>query len=166
MRIPLTAGQAVTIHGWLQPKETLSWTDVLTDPALTFSFLHTHTKIPKELLHRLQPDIAAWAAAGRVRLEDMPALAQWGAHPIRDLNADLGDIIHMRWPAAVLAKSGVTYADLVGAGMTHDSMGLFGYTLRDWSVLGFSAADAERLHASALARLFNLTAADVIKCLR
>ncbi len=166
MRIPLTAGQAVTIHGWLQPKETLSWMDVLSNPLLTFSFLHIQTGIPKELLHRLQPDITAWVAEGRVRLEDTPSLSQWGAHPIRDLNADLGDIIHMRWPAAVMAKSGVTYSDLVDAGMTHDSMGLFGYTLCDWRVLGFTASDAERLHASALARLFNLTAADVIKCLR
>jgi len=166
MRIPLTAGQAVTIHGWLQPKETLSWVDVLGNPTLTFSFLVSQTRIPVELLHRLQPDINAWVSASRVRLEDIPALTLWGAHPLRDLNADLGDLIHMEWPACVLCRAGVTYADLVDAGMTHDSMGLFGFTLREWGSLGFGPADAERLQASALARLFNLTPADVCKCLR
>lgn len=166
MKIPLTAGQAVTIHGWINPKETLSWVDVLANQELSFSFLNTHTRIPRELLHRMQPDIAAWVHAGRVRAEDTPALAPWRAHPIRDLKADLGDLINLRWPASVLAKSGVTYADLVDAGMTHESMGLFGYTLCDWSALGFMAKDAERLSAAACARLFNLPPAEVVKCLK
>ena len=57
--IPLTPGQSVTIHGWMRPKDTLCWTDVLANGRLSMDFLHTKTKITKELLHRMQPDIKA-----------------------------------------------------------------------------------------------------------
>jgi hypothetical protein len=156
----------VTIHGWLNPKETLSWTDVLGNATLTFAFLNTRTRIPRELLHRLQPDMAAWVNASRVSLEDLPSLTPWGAHPIRDLQADLGDIVHMGWGAAVLAKAGVTYSELVEAGMTPQSMGLLGFTLYDWNSLGLTAADAEQIPAATLARLFNLTPVGVARCLK
>lgn len=164
MKIPLTAGQIVTIHGWLAPKETLSWIDVLADESLTFAFLHGHARITKELLHRLQPDIGAWVSAKRVELLDAPLLTQWGAHPTRDLKADLGDLIHLGWNAAAMRKAGVTYADLVEAGMTPVSMLLFGYTLYDWSTLGFSESDAAGFSAPELGRLFGLTRADVSRC--
>ncbi len=59
---------------------------------------------------------------------------------------------------------GVTYSDLVEAGMTPDSMILFGYTLYDWSTLGFSKADVIEFSAPALGRLFGLTRADVSPC--
>lgn len=164
MKIPLTAGQSVTIHGWLAPKETLSWADVLADESLTFAFLHGHTRISKELLHRLQPDIAAWVSARRVELQDIPDLTPWGAHPIRDLKADLGDMAQLGWSAFGMRRAGVTYADLVEIGMTPVSMQLFGYTLYDWSTLGFSESDAAKLSAPDLGRLFGLTRADVSRC--
>jgi hypothetical protein len=164
MRIPLTAGQSVTIHGWLSPKETLSWTDVLADEGLNFAFLHTHANISKELLHRLQPDIGAWVSAKRVGLQDTPNLTPWGAHPIRDLKADLGDMAQLGWSAFGMQQAGVSYADLVQIGMTPASMQLFGYTLYDWSILGFSEPDAARLTAPELGRLFGMTRADVSRC--
>ena len=166
MRIPLTAGQAVTVHGWLSPKETLTWTDVAGNDCLTFAFLNTRARIPKELLHRMQPDITAWVSLGRAGLEDLAALGPWGAHPIRDLKANLGDLIHMRWTAQALSKTGVTYADLVEAGMTNESMGMLGYTLYDWGLLGFTSADADKLPAPVLGALFNLTPGDVARCLK
>ena len=166
MKVPLTAGQAVTIHGWMNPKETLSWVDILRNPSLNFRYLNSSIGVSKELLHRIQPDIAAWVSAGRVQIEDTPSLVPWAAHPIRDLKADLGDIIHMRWPASVLSKVGVTYSDLLDAGMTPDSMGLFGYTLCDWSSIGFTARDAAKLPPPVLGRLFKMTHADVIRCLK
>jgi hypothetical protein len=164
MKIPLTAGQSVTIHGWMNPKETLSWGDVLANEQLTFSFLSTSTHISPVLLHRLQPDIGAWVSAKRVDLSDILMLAPWGAHPLRDLKADLGDLVHMGWRAHTLRGTGVTYSDLVDAGMTPDSMILFGYTLYDWSTLGFSESDAAAFPAPTLARLFGLTRADVSRC--
>jgi len=166
MKIPLTAGQSVTIHGWANPKETLNWTDILSKPSLTLKFLVLDARIPKELLHRVQPDIAAWKNAERVSLGDISMLSPWSAHPIRDLKADLSDLINANWPAETLRKSGVTYTDLLDVGLTPETMGMFGYTLLDWSSLGFSKADAEKIPANHLARLFNLTRADVLRCLK
>jgi hypothetical protein len=166
MRIPLTAGQAVTVHGWWNPKETMTWTDVVGNERLTLQYLHRDVKIPKELLHRMQPDIKAWVALGRASVDDMALLGPWGAHPMRDLNANLGDIIHLKWSAQALAKAGVTYSDLLEAGLTHESMGLLGFTLYDWSQLGLTHEDAQKIPSHVLGRLFNLTRADVAKCLK
>jgi hypothetical protein len=164
MRIPLTAGQAVTIHGWLAPKKTLSWNDVLNSDNLTFRSLHFDTNITKDLLYKMQPDISAWVKHGRVCLGDIAHLAHWSAHPIRDLKADLGNLLDMHWSAAEMHQRGVTYADLVEAGLTHETMALFGYTLYEWSTLGFRQADAEALTEASLSRLFRMTRVDVIRC--
>jgi hypothetical protein len=164
MRIPLTSGQMVTIHTWSTPKETLSWSEVLGKEHLTFAFLHTHVCISRELLHKLQPDIAAWVSAKRVALSDIEALGLWGAHPIRDLKADVGELLDLGWNAASMRKSGVTYADLVDAGVTPKIMKLFGYSLYDWSTLGFAEPDTARFTAPELALLFGLTRADVSRC--
>lgn len=166
MKIPLTAGQAVTIHGWLNPKEILSWTDVIGDSKLSFSFLCFQIRISKELLYRLQPDITAWVKSGKITLYDTPHLNLWGAHPIRDLKADLGDIVNLRWTAEVMSKAGVTYSDLLEAGMTSESMGLFNYTLYDWSTLEFTKAEAEKITETSLIRLFGMRKEDVKRCLK
>lgn len=136
----------------------------MSQESLTFDFLHRHTCIPKELLYRLQPDIAAWVSSKKVTLSDLPALKQWGAHPIRDLGADLGELLDMGWDAASMRRAGVTYSDLIDAGMTPKNMRLFGYTLYDWSTLGFSESDAAGFTAPEVAQLFGLTRADVARC--
>jgi hypothetical protein len=167
IKIPLTPGQAVTIHGWMRPRLALSWTDVLANGDLSMEYLHTQTKIPKELLHRMQPDIKAWVQAGRVCAADAPSFAHvWAAHPIKDLKCDLGDIIGFGWDAKTMRQTGMTYSDLLEVGMTHEMMAVFKYTLYEWSTLGFCRADAERVDAATLTRLFCLTKQDVLRCLR
>jgi hypothetical protein len=167
IKIPLTPGQAVTIHGWMRPRTHLTWTDVLANADLTMEYLHGHTRIPKELLHRMQPDIKAWLQAGRITPSDAPSFAHlWAAHPVKDLRSDLGDIIGFGWDAKTMRQTGMTYSDLREVGMTHEMMGLFKYTLYEWSTLGFSRADAEAVEAATLARLFCLTKPDVLRCLK
>jgi len=165
-KIPLTAGQAVTVFGWAHPKEHLTWTDILARERLTFAFLITDARISRELLHRLQPDISAWVSANRVSMADITNLKAWEAHPIRDLKADLGDLLDSGWPAETMSKVGVTHSDLLEAGMTPETMAIFKYTLFDWSTLGFSKADAEKIPGPQLARLFKMTKADILRCLK
>ena len=163
--IPLTPGQSVTIHGWLRPKDTLCWTDVLANGGLSMEFLHTKTNITKELLHRMQPDIKAWLQAGRVSVEDAPSFLHiWAAHPMKDLNAGLDDLMHFKWDARTMRLAGVTYADLCEAGMTHETMAVFGYTLYEWSTLGFGRTDAESISLPDAWRLFKMRKQDVLKC--
>jgi hypothetical protein len=166
MKIQLTPGQSVTIHGWSNPKDTLSWTDILSKSNLTFKYLTKEANIPKELLHRLQPDIQAWKKAERIDLLDTPHLTPWSAHPIRDLQADLSDIIQLEWPAETLKRTGVTFQDLLDIGLGPETMGMFRYTLYDWSSIGFSKSEADKIQAQHLVRLFNLTKPDVMRCLK
>jgi hypothetical protein len=164
--IPLTPGQSVKIHGWLRPKDTLTWTDVLANGSLSMEYLHTKTKITKELLHRMQPDIKCWLNAGRVSVEDTPFFMHvWTAHPIKDCNAGLEDIIRFQWDAKTMREVGVTYADLCEAGMTYETMAVFGYTLYDWSTLGFGKIEAEAVGLADMWRLFKMQKQDVLKCL-
>jgi hypothetical protein len=164
--IPLTPGQSVTIHGWLRPKDTLCWTDVLADGRLSMDFLHGKTKITKELLHRMQPDIKAWVQAGRVRLEDAPSfLHVWPAHPVRDLKAGLEDMLLYQWDAKTMRAAGMTYEDLREAGMTYETMAVFNYTLYEWRTLGFGRAEAEAIPLPDIWRLFKMQKQDVLQCL-
>lgn len=167
MKLPLTPGQAVTVHGWVRARQWLTWADVLVDAKLTFGFLTGTCKLSEASLHLLQPDMAAWVKAGRVSLEDCPRLGPWGAHPIRDLRADLADIIRMGWTAEALGRLGVTYEDLVGVGLLPESMPLFsGVTLMGWAGLGFRREHADRIAPAVLYRLFGMAKPDVLGCLR
>jgi hypothetical protein len=166
MKIILTPGQAVTVHGWLHPKEWLSWGDILANEKLSVEFLMQNANVPKELLHRLQPDLLAWVQSGRIGLAETQCLhSVFAAHPIKDLKADFPDLVALKWSAQAMRRAGVTYKDLCEAGMTHDTMGLFGYTLYDWSTLGFCRQDAEAIPAACLGRLFGMMKTDVMRCL-
>jgi hypothetical protein len=183
MKITLTAGQAVTVHGWARARRCLVWGDVLIGEGLTFKFLHEGCALGEASLHTLQPDIEAWVRAEKVVLEDLPRLGLWGAHPIRDLRADLGDMIRMHWPPEQLRKMGVTLQarffllllfflcdlfgqDLQGLGLTPETMILFGYTLHGWSQLGLTRAYAEGIAPQTLYRLFGMPRADVLAALK
>ena len=168
MRLRLSPGQGCYLHGWMTPKLTLTWGDVLLTPTMTLQKLLSAGLTPCAL-HQLQPDASAWAKAGRVTLAECPSMQDpWGAHPIRDFSADLGDIIAQRWSAEVMHGMGLTFADLVDIGLTQHNMALFTHiTLRGWAVLGFSRADADRIPHAVLARLFdNMTKADIIRSLK
>ena len=56
-----------------------------------------------------------------------------------------------------MRASGGTYSDLKEAGMTHETMGLFPFTLQEWGTLRFSRTGAEAVPAHVLERLFGMT---------
>ena len=167
MKLQLTPGQAVTIHGWARPRTYLTWSDVLLDPKLTFAYLTDTCKLSDTSLHLLQPDIAAWVKAGRVVLADCPRLCPWDAHPIRDLHADLADLLQARWTADVLSRLGVSYEDLKGVGLIPENMSLFSWiTLAGWATLGFRREHADAVQPRTLYRLFGMSKPDVLASLR
>lgn len=167
MRVRITAGQALHLHGLWAPKLTLSWHDVVDNPALTLAHLHRSARVPVDDLFKLQPDAAAWIRAGRATLADCPLMEPWCAHPVRDFRADLGDVIAQRWSADAMARMGLAYADLVELGLTPDSMALFTtLTLVGWAQIGLSRAAAAAIPEGALARLFGMAKHDVLRSLR
>jgi hypothetical protein len=92
----------------------------------------------------------------------------WGAHPVRDFDADLGDILNQRWSSDLMQRMGITYKDMVHLGLTPTSMSLFTHiTLRGWAQLGLTRSDVARVPEAVLARLFdNMTKQDVMRSLR
>ena len=166
MRITLTPGQAVYIHGWLNPRTTLAWTDVLANEFLTLRFL-AGANVPLERLHHLQPDGGAWVQARRASLADCPAMRDhWHLHPLRDFAADLGDLITVRWPPDLMASMGLTYADFLQAGLSPATMALCTHvTLAGWVRLGLRKQDAVAMHEAALVRLFGMPKQDILRAL-
>lgn len=165
MKITLTPGQAVTIHGWMRARQTLCWGDVLASDSVNFSLLSQKCCIPESSLHALQPDLQAWIKNGKARLEDCPRMRSWGAHPTKDFNADLSEIISMRWDLQTMQRMGVKYEDLVGIGLNPDNMQLFCLTLMGWSTIGFKRGHAEAIHPASLYRLFGMPRQDVLASL-
>jgi hypothetical protein len=167
MRLKLTAGQGCYLHGWMTPKQTLSWQDVQADSTLTLPRLLS-SGLSAASLHQLQPDAGAWVRAMRVTLSDCPFMIEpWGAHPVRDFGADLGDIAGQNWGPDLLQRMGVTYRDLVDVGLTPPSMALFtNVTLMGWAQLGLTRADVACIPEPELVRLFRMTKADVMRSVK
>jgi hypothetical protein len=167
MRLRITPGQGVYLHGWLAPKLTLSWADVVENRAFTLAHLADAAHIPLSALHQLQPDAAAWIRHGRAGLADCPRMELWAAHPLRDFKADLGELVNQGWSADALARMGVAYDDLAAVGLNAENMGLFSnLTLLGWAQLGFSRAAAAAMSEAALVRLFGMPKQDVLRSLR
>lgn len=167
MRLKLTPGQGVFLHGWLAARLTLSWQDVLANDSLTFQRLRA-ANLPLAALHQLQPDVAQWITAKRAALADCPDMqALWGGDAIRDFGADIADLMLTEWPPATLTAAGVTYDRLVELGLTPVNMVLFKQlTLLGWSQIGFVRAHAEQMSEPHLIRLFGMGKADVLRSLR
>jgi hypothetical protein len=166
MKIALTPGQAVSIHGWFRARQTLSWGDVILLPGLNFGTLLNTYRVTEQDLYLLQPDIKAWVKAGKAGLPDCPRMKLWDAHPVKDFNADLADIIAQQWSCETLHRTGVTYADLQDLGLTAETMNLFNFTLMMWATLGFQRRHAEPIHHNLLFRLFSMSKQDVLACLK
>ena len=167
MRIRITPGQALYLYGVWAPKDTIAWSDVLEQDTFTFAHLFKNANVSLKLLHTLQPDPSKWVHARRALLPDCPSMTDWGAHPIRDFRADLGDVIAQGWTADAMVGMGVTYADLVDVGLTVDSMTLFTrITLLGWAQLGFTRANAAEMPEVSLVRLFGMTKQQVLQSLR
>ena len=166
MKITITPGQAVTIHGWLKARESLTWGDILNNDKLTFGFLMGTCRLTEHQLHILQPDLQAWIKNKRVFLEDSPWLTLWDVNPVQDFKADLADLIKMKWQAETMQKLGVTYEELVKLGLTHDTMLLFGLTLMGWSQIGFCRQHADVIPEGTLYKLFGMPKVSVLASLR
>ena len=165
MKITLTPGQAVTIHGWLRARQSLIWGDVLANEGLTFNKLLSYN-ITEQDLFVLQPDLQAWVRANKAVLADCPRMKAWDAHPIRDFKADLADLVSMHWTHDTLSRLGVGYSDLQDLGLTPETMNLFNFTLMMWTSVGFRRAHAEMIPHNTLYRLFGMAKQEVLACLR
>lgn len=165
MRIALSPGQAVSIHGWWRARQGLTWGDVLANEALGFASLLSFN-LTEHDLYVLQPDLQAWVRTSKATLQDCPRMRPWDAHPIKDFKADLSDIIRAEWSSETLGRTGVTFDELQMLGLTAEAMPLMNYTLMMWANIGFKRHHAERMAHNLLFNLFGMSKQDVLASLR
>ena len=166
MKINLTPGQGVLVHGWIRAREYMTWGDILNSEKLTFQYLTQTVGLSETVLHTLQPDLQAWIKHNRVVLSDCPCLGLWDAHPINDFKCDLADLIRMRWQPDAYKKMGVHYDTLLTLGLTPETMTLFGFTLMSWIHLGFNRTHCSPIPEPILYRLFGLPKQQLLSCLK
>jgi hypothetical protein len=166
MRLRLTAGQAVFLHGLMAPKRTLSWDDVLANDSLTMCRM-LDANLSLVSLHQLQPDPGAWVRAKRVTLLDCPLMVAWAAHPTRDFGAEIGEIADIKWSVDTMLAMGLSYSDLEGVGLCFSNMRLFNHVrFLGWAQLGLSRAHVVDVPEAVLIKLFGLSKFDVIRSLK
>ena len=134
----LTARQATLLHGWMRARPFLTWDDVV-QTRLTLDNLIDAGCRARDVV-TMQPNARLWAVhAGANIVHARWMLQAWPAHPLRDLGADLGDMLSHKFTAAELVQMGVTHGDLVRAGMTARFEGMFKFAEWEWELLGRAA---------------------------
>ena len=63
--LQLTPAQSCSLHGWTNPKRTLSWQDVARNPRITLKRC-MEEGLTQQQLHELQPDLQQWIARKQV----------------------------------------------------------------------------------------------------
>lgn len=165
VNIVLTPGQAVTLFGWLRPRESLRWQDVVEAERLTFAFLRKCGLTPKQL-HALQPDMSQWARYGGVKLQDAADMVPlWSTNPVQDLRLDIADIIQAQLPSEKLRLLGITFDSMCDMGLSPDLMRLFGYTLQGWINLGLRRTHIEAMTDWQCIMVFNMQRTMALQCL-
>lgn len=136
----------MAIHGWLSPRRTLSWDDVLASDHLTPEFLVCKARFTQQRLMSLQPDIYEWIHKKYVGLDDVPFMTGFPLDPIRHLNGDISTLITQRYPCELLQDLGYTYRWLrESQRMDSKWMSLLGFSIKQWvSQLGMTVEDVKR----------------------
>lgn len=170
--IRLEPEQSIALYGWLAPKRTLMWRDVLACQSITLSAC-VRAGVPVERLHRLQPDIREWIKYGKVTVEECGLMGPWRPDPFTDLGCQsIGDLVVYRDTITpqLLLDAGLTFATLRHQrGLTPELMVMLKYSVDDWIRLGLTADFLPLLLADPKhwSKLFGtLTPSDVEKLIR
>jgi hypothetical protein len=90
-----------------------------------------------EQLQKIQPEKREWVQRGALTLHDLPEMVVFPVNPFVDLNADLGEVWSMRWPADLLADMGVTYEQMKRRGLNPQFMEHLNFSVGGWHLLQF-----------------------------
>lgn len=135
--------QSCTVHGWLNPKRTLHWDDLVRLPSATLQRCMGVAGLSASDLKLLQPDVRMWVRHKGVGLGDVPAMLEWPLHPIYDLGANIGDLATMHYSPEVMLRLGITYPFLRDCmHMDDDWMRVLRYSPSEWGMMGFTRQEA------------------------
>ena len=131
----LSAQQSVSIYGYKQPLRVLNWKVVADRDDLTFKRLYGLGLTEKQLLV-LQPDKNIWIQDKGLQLSDITLVPSWKVHVTRDMHATIVEIAMLNLSPEFMQHTGVTFADLVDAGLTLNLMMILKLNLTSWVHLG------------------------------
>jgi len=154
--ITLTPYQSVKIHGWMKPSGVLNWKHVLKNPKLTWDFLRSQ-ELTAESLKQIQPDPEEWIKHANVKIYMLPDMVCFPAHPIRHMNADIGEIWQMQWSSNILQDMGVTFHELQDIGLTCEIMAKWCFSLNRWFCLGLRWIDIQTWSQAECAKIFKIS---------
>jgi hypothetical protein len=163
--IHLSAWQAVELYGLWKPLRILNWATVLERKDLTFQKLYTIGLTEGQLLV-MQPDKHAWISNGRIKLCDIGLVPSWRIHASRDMNANIIQIAQLNLSAEFLQHTGVSFTDLVDAGLTLNLMMIFPFDLTSWIHLGLYRDFITQLTDVQSIALFKMPTSSVMMCVK
>ena len=161
----LTSFQAVSIYGWWKPLRVLNWKIIADRADLTLRKLHL-LGLNEHQLSTMQSDKTAWISSKRVELCDIVLVPSWRIHATKDMGANIVDIARMNLTADFLQHTGVTFTDMVDAGLTLNAMLLFGYELTSWVHLGLHRDFLRDLTDVQSVALFKMPQCHVVQCVK
>ena len=156
--IRLEPEQSLHLYGFLNPKRTLTWRDVLDNHTIHLNACIS-CGLPGSKLHRMQSDIKEWIRYGKATVADCQHMGPWKPNPFTDLGCSIGDLVLYRQmlPATLLIESGVTFASMRDLhGLTPELMGLLHYSVDEWLQLGVDEAFLHLLMDDQWLRVFGL----------
>jgi hypothetical protein len=135
MTVRLTPRQSTLIHGWWDPRPTLTWEDVRRRKLNLDFLLNTACLRPVDLVV-IQPDPRQWVQHTGASLKHARQMIVWPANPFTHLGADLADVLSMKLTMAEMVRMDITYRQLLANGMNEKTERLFRFDEEEWSMLG------------------------------
>ena len=185
LSVPLSAAQAVRVHGWLNPHRWLSWDTLTRRRDLTFSktlallkgdkrvvVLRSennshHVERDREnytavlhMLYALQPNVCQWILEEKVTITDYEQLhTLWVVDPLTDFGGQIkiGELLLAGLSFEALKGCRLTVDALFGCGMTAENMSLFRFTLHQWLDLGLGSKHLDAFSFSNTELVFGVT---------
>ena len=118
------------------PSPTLTWKDV-KKRKLTIDYLLSTKLRPADLV-TIQPDPGEWVLHAGASLNHARLMIIWPANPFKHFNADLADVLSMKFTCTELIRMDVTYTQLVSLGMNKKTERMFHFDDDEWSMMGRS----------------------------
>jgi len=161
--VNLSAQQSVSIYGYKQPLRVLNWKVVADRDDLTFKRLYGLGLSEKQLLV-LQPDKNIWIQEKNLQLSDITLVPSWKVHVTRDMHATIVEIAMLNLSPEFMQHTGVTFEDLVEAGLTLNLMMILKFNLTSWVHLGLYREFLTDLTDVQSIALFSLPKNMVMQC--
>ena len=163
--VEVLASQAIVFYGWRYPMRRVDWKEVFVRKDMTVRKL-MDIGFTEEQLFIIQPNKHEWISEKRLELIDITLVPSWKVHATRDMEADIVAIACCDLSAAFLQETGVSFEDLVQAGLTLNLMMIFKFDLTSWIHLGLYRGFIQELTDVQSLSLFSMPTSSVMLCVK